>query len=326
MSKLNTTFAGLSLRNPLIVASSGLTSTPEKVASLCHAGVGAVVLKSIFEEQIMQETFHMSAHGGYAEAADYLTSYVRSHALNEYVRLIEESKKQADIPVIASINCYSPTEWVDYARTLAQAGADALEVNILSLQTEKTYRHGNYEQLHIDVLDNVKNAVNLPVILKLGTNFTNPVALIHQLYTHGASAVVLFNRPYQPDIDVEKMQYISADVFSTPAELPQRIRWTGITSLQVPRLDLAVSGGVRSGQDIVKSILAGATAVEVCSAIYQGGTPAIKEMISTLERWMIRHDYESIAQFKGLMNAQQAGGYTNFERTQFMKFFSSRED
>jgi dihydroorotate dehydrogenase (fumarate) len=318
-------FAGLSLRNPLIVASSGLTSTPERVASLDAAGVGAVVLKSIFEEQIMQETFRMGNHE-YAEAADYLTSYVRSHALTEYVRLIEESKKRVSIPVIASINCYSPTEWVDYARTLAKAGADALEVNILSLQTEKTYRHGTYEQLHLDVLDNVKHAVGLPVIMKLGNTFTNPVALVHQLFTHGANGVVLFNRPYQPDIDIEKLQYASGDVFSSPSELSNRIRWTGITSLQVPRIDLAISGGVHSGEDIVKSILAGATAVEVCSAIYQGGTPAIQQMLTTLDRWMTRHDMESIAQFKGQMNAQQAGGYTQFERTQFMKYFSSRED
>jgi dihydroorotate dehydrogenase (fumarate) len=325
MSKLDTTFAGLALRNPLIVASSGLTSTPEKVASLDKAGVGAVVLKSIFEEQIMQETYHMGSNG-YAEAADYLTSYVRSHALNEYVRLIEDSKKRTSIPVIASINCYSPTEWVDYARTLAQAGADALEVNILSLQTEKTYRPGTYEQLHLDVLDNVKHAIHLPVIMKLGTNLTNPVSLIHQLYTHGASGVVLFNRPYQPDINIEKMVYQSADVFSTRAELPHRIRWTGITSLQVPRLDIAISGGVHNGEDIVKSILAGATAVEVCSAIYQGGDIAIREMLATLSRWMDRKGYESVAAVKGLMNAQQAGGYTNFERTQFMKYFSSREE
>jgi dihydroorotate dehydrogenase (fumarate) len=325
MSKLDTTFAGLALRNPLIAASSGLTNTPEKVALLAEAGIGAVVLKSIFEEQIMQETYHMGS-SGYSEAADYLTSYVRSHALNEYVRLIEESKKRVGIPVIASINCYSPTEWVDYARTLAQAGADALEINILSVQTEKTYRAGTYEQLHLDVLDNVKSAVPLPVIMKLGTNFTNPVSLIHQLYTHGAAAVVLFNRPYQPDIDVEKMVYTSGDVFSTRSELPSRIRWTGITSLQVPQLDIAVSGGIHQGEDIVKSILAGAAAVEVCSALYQRSTPFIREALTTLGLWMDRKGYPTLASFKGLMNAQQAGGYTNFERTQFMKFFSSRED
>jgi dihydroorotate dehydrogenase (fumarate) len=325
MSTLHTTFAGLSLRNPLIVASSGLTSTPERVASLEQAGAGAVVLKSIFEEQIMQETFHMSGHG-YAEAADYLTSYVRSHALNEYVSLIQNTKKLVSIPVIASINCYSASEWVDYGRTLAQAGADALEVNLLSLQTEKTYRPGTYEQLHLDVLDSLHNAVSLPIIMKLGTNFTNPVSLIHQLWTHGAAAVVLFNRPYQPDIDIEKMTYVSGSVFSDPSELSHRIRWTGITSLQVPHLDLAVSGGVHRGEDIVKSILAGASAVEVCSAIYQGGAPVIKQMLETLERWMAHKEYESPSQFKGRMNAQQAGGYTNFERTQFMKYFSGREE
>ncbi len=325
MSILNTTFAGLSLRNPLIVASSGLTNTPEKVASLEQAGAGAVVLKSIFEEQILHEASRMGGNGS-GEADDYLASYVRSHALNEYVKLIEETKKRVSIPVIASINCYSTAEWAEYGRTLAQAGADALEVNILSLQTEKEYRPGTYEQLHIDVLDRLKMAVSLPIIVKLGTNLTNPVALIHELYTHGASAVVLFNRTYQPDIDIETLQYTSANVFSNPSELAQRIRWTGISSALVPQVDIAVSGGVQSGEDIVKSILAGAAAVEVCSAIYQGGASVVQEMLAAVEEWMGRKQYESIARFKGAMNGKQQDGYTHFERSQFMKYFSGRED
>jgi dihydroorotate dehydrogenase (fumarate) len=325
MSTLNTTFAGLSLRNPFIVASSGLTSTPEKVASLEQAGAGAVVLKSIFEEQIMQDTLHMNGNGS-NEADDYLATYVRSHALNEYVRLIEESKKRVSIPVIASINCYNAAEWVDYGRTLAQAGADAIEVNLLSLQTDKAYTAGSYEQLHVEILDSLKSAVSLPIIMKLGANLTNPVALIQQLYTHGAAAVVLFNRTYQPDIDIEKMQYTTGNVFSNPADLSQRLRWTGIATQQVPQLNIAISGGVHTGEDIVKSLLAGATAVEVCSAIYQGGNAAIQEMLTAVEQWMGRKQYDSIAQFQGAMSNGKVEGYTHFERTQFMKYFSGRED
>lgn len=325
MSILQTTFAGLTLRNPFIVASSGLTNTPEKVAALEQAGAGAVVLKSIFEEQINREALHLDGNGS-GEADDYLASYVRSHALNEYVKLIQEAKKRVSIPVIASINCYSAAEWVEYGRTLAEAGADAIEVNLLSLQTEKEYRAGSYEQLHVEVLDSLKAAVSLPIIVKLGSNFTNPVALIHQLYAHGAAAVVLFNRTYQPDIDIEKLQFTSGSVFSNEAELAQRIRWTGIASAQVPQIDVAVSGGVQRGEDIVKSILAGASAVEVCSAVYQGGDKVIREMLTVLEEWMGRKGYDAIARFKGALSAQEKNGYTYFERTQFMKYFSGREE
>jgi dihydroorotate dehydrogenase (fumarate) len=325
MSTLNTTFAGLSLRNPLIVASSGLTNTPEKVATLEQAGAGAVVLKSIFEEQIQKEILHMNDNGS-NEADDYLSTYVRSHALTEYVRLIQESKKRVSIPVIASINCFSASEWVNYARTLAQAGADAIEVNLLTLQTAKDYRAGSYEQLHVEVLDSLKSAVDLPIIMKLGANLTNPIALIQQLYAHGASAVVLFNRTYQPDIDIEKMEYTTGNVFSNPSDLSQRIRWAAIAAQQVPRLNLAVSGGVHTGEDMVKSLLAGAGAVEVCSAIYQGGDAAIQKMLTALEQWMGRKQYDSIEQFEGIMSKGVSYGYTYFERTQFMKYFSGKED
>ena len=191
MTQLKTTFAGLSLRNPIIISSSSLTNSAEKNKKLELAGAGAIVLKSVFEEQIMMEAHHMATYGS-PEGDDYLSTYVRSHALNEYISLIEQTKKLCTIPVIASINCFSNSEWTDFARTVEAAGADALEINILSLQTEKEYQYGSFEQRHIDIVSSIKKQISIPVIVKLGSNLTNPIALINQLYANGANAVVLF--------------------------------------------------------------------------------------------------------------------------------------
>ena len=191
MAQLKTTFAGLSLSNPIIISSSGLTDSSAKIKKLEEAGAGAVVLKSVFEEQIAMQAGSMQGYGS-PEANDYLGAYVRSHALNGHISLIKEAKDACGIPVIASINCYSSNEWVDFAKTLEEAGADALELNILSLQTEKDYEYGSFEQRHIDILKRIKAIVKVPVIMKLGNNLTNPVALINQLYANGADGVVLF--------------------------------------------------------------------------------------------------------------------------------------
>ena len=325
MAQLNTTFAGLKLKNPIIVGSSGLTNSVEKIQKLEQAGAGAVVLKSVFEEQINMQTGQMHGYGS-PEADDYLGVYVRSHALNEHISIIEEAKKTCTIPIIASINCYSDNECVDFARLMAQAGADALEINILALQTSKHYTFGAFEQQHIDILRHIKKAVNIPVIMKLGNNLTNPVALINQLYANGAAAVVLFNRFYQPDINIKDLTFRATNVMSSPNELANRIRWTAISSAEVPQIDYAISGGVHCGKGLIKSILAGATAVEVCSAIYQYGNKTIEEMKNELTTWMDENEYETIGQFKGKMNAAAAGEINPFERTQFMKYYSNHEE
>lgn len=325
MSQLKTTFAGLSLRNPIIISSSGLTNSAEKNKKLEMAGAGAIVLKSVFEEQIMMEAHHMAAYGS-PEENDYLGTYVRSHALNEYISLIEQTKKLCTIPVIASINCFSNSEWTDFARTVETAGADALEINILSLQTEREYAYGAFEQRHIDIVSSIRKQVSIPIIVKLGSNLTNPIALINQLYANGANAVVLFNRFYQPDINIDTMAYAAGEVFSTPADLANGLRWTAIASSQVPQADYAISGGVHDGKAIVKAILAGASAVELCSAVYQEGEQVIEEMANEVTQWMDRKGYKSIHEFKSSMNALSTGAASNpFERTQFMRYFSSKE-
>lgn len=324
MTQLKTTFAGLSLRNPIIISSSSLTNSAEKNKKLELAGAGAIVLKSVFEEQIMMEAHHMATYGS-PEGDDYLSTYVRSHALKEYISLIEETKKLCTIPVIASINCFSSSEWADFAHTVEMAGADALEINILSLQTEKDYQYGSFEQRHIDIVSNIKKQISIPIIVKLGTNLTNPIALINQLYANGANAVVLFNRFYQPDINIDTLTYAPGEIFSNPAELSNGLRWTAIASAQVPQMDYAISGGVHDGKAVVKAILAGASAVEVCSVIYQRGSQVIENMTLELGEWMNEQGYETVSEFKSSMNALSTGASNPFERTQFMKYFSSRE-
>lgn len=325
MVQLKTTFAGLTLENPIIISSSGLTNSVEKIKKLEEAGAGAVVLKSVFEEQINMQAGAMQGYGS-PEADDYLGTYVRSHALNEHINLIEQAKKACKIPVITSINCYSDSEWVDFAKMMENAGADALEINILTLQTEKDYTPGSFEQRHIDILRHIKKSVNIPVIMKLGSNFTNPIALINQLYANGAAAVVLFNRFYQPDINIETLTFTNTNIMSNPSELADRLRWTAIASAAVPQVDYAISGGVHCGKGVIKAILAGASAVEICSAIYQYGNKEIATMKNELKEWMESNGYDTLNQFKGKMNANAAGDINPFERTQFMKYYSNHQE
>ena len=237
MAQLTTTYAGLTLQNPIIISSSGLTNSAAKIKELEKSGAGAVVLKSVFEEQINMQAGNMQGYGS-PEADDYLGAYVRSHALNEHIALIQEAKKSCSIPIIASINCYTDSEWIDFAKQIEEAGADALEINILALQSDVQYKYGSIEQRHIDFLRHFKRVVKLPVIMKLGDNLTNPVTLIDQLYANGAAAVVLFNRFYQPDIDIEKMEHISGNVFSNASDLSKTLRWIGIASAMVDKIDM----------------------------------------------------------------------------------------
>lgn len=241
------------------------------------------------------------------------------------MNLIKETKKVCDIPVIASINCYQDADWIEFARKIEEAGADALEVNILALQTDIQYAYGSFEQRHIDILSHIRKTVNIPVIMKLGDNLTNPIALIDQLYANGAAAVVMFNRFYQPDIDIEKMAQSAGSVFSTDADLSKSLRWIGIASAAVSKLDYAASGGIHAPEGVVKAILAGASAVEICSALYQNSYAIIEEYVRFLSAWMERKGMENISQFKGMLNVSDLNGINTFERTQFLKYFSARK-
>ena len=197
-----------------------------------------------------------------------------------------------------------------------------MEINILALQTSLDYQYGEFERKHINILKLIKKEVKIPVIMKLGDNFTNPVALIHQLRAHGADGVVLFNRFYPTDINIDKVEQCSGKAFTTEADLSKPLRWTGIASAAISNYSFAVSGGVHNAAGVVKSILAGASAVEVCSAIYLKGNGIIKEMTDGLKEWMDTHTMDDISMFKGMLNMQYRNeGINTFERTQFLKYY-----
>ena len=324
MKKLDTTFAGLKLKNPFIVSSCNLTNSAEKNKKWEDAGAGAVVLKSLFEEEIEAQADWMN-EGAHAEELDYLQAYQRAHRLEEYLNLIKETKAVCTIPVIASINCFRLTGWTDFAKQMEQAGADAIELNIMSVVADVDYEYGAFEREHLKIVKKIKQMVNIPILVKLGKNLTNPLPLIHQLYANGASGIVMFNRMVTPDINLKTMSYGRGEVLGSSTDLYEPLRWIGLASDRIPKLTYAASGGVQDGESMVKALLVGASAVEVCSVLYKKGADAIQEMLQTLETWMEANNYEQIADFKGMMNAGKTGGGATFERTQFFKHYGKYE-
>jgi len=324
MNNIQTNFANLTLRNPIIVSSSSLTDSAEKNKKWSEAGAGAIVLKSLFEEQITSEAKHEGSNLDYhTEGLEYYDEYFKGHKLSEYLDLIKESKKVTDIPIIASINCYSDSSWIYFAKEIEAAGADAIEVNLLALPSSIDYQYGEFEQHHVDILKHLKDVVKLPIIMKLGRSLTSPVALAKQLRDAGASAVVLFNRYYQPDIDIYKLKHSSGSVLSSPSDFTEPLRWTGILSASIS-LNIAISGGVSSPEAVIKSILAGASAVEVCSALYKDGPAFLKAALNKLDEWMTQMKFKDIASFRSKLNVANVYGLNSFERSQFLRYFSEK--
>ena len=313
------------MKSPIIVSSSGLTSSVERIKKVAAAGAGAVVLKSLFEEQINYEVGNMSDGHDYPEAGDYIRTYARENSLGQYLSSIREAKEAVDIPVIASINCVSASEWIDFANKIQEAGADALELNIYFLPINKETDPREYEKTYLHLVSEVKKRTSLPLIIKLGNGFSNITWMVDQLYQRGAAAVVLFNRFYAPDINTDDLSFGSAEVLSTPAELRNSLRWIGIVSSQVDQLDLAASTGVHSGMAVVKQILAGAMAVQICSVLYRNGLDYIKDMTVEMLKWMEKNQYKSPDDFRGKMNYGSLDDPSVYERAQFMKFYSSMQ-
>ena len=318
-----TNFAGLELRNPIIIGSCGLTAQAASNKAFEQAGAGAVVLKSLFEENIARQTEMMTDEYAHSEASDYLQGYMGEHILSEYLSLIRESKRLCTIPIIASLSCYTDSERMRFAAEIEKAGADALELNMMTIRTSKDYCDGELEQSHIDILRHVRQTVRIPVIVKLGANISNPVALADRLRANGADAVVLFNRLYPTDIDIDKMEYTMSHPFTTAAELSNSLRWAGLVSAAVPQLPVAVSGGVHAWQDVVKSILAGASAVGGSSVIYGCGKEWIAPAVAALEKWQQEHSFDAPAAYCGRMNARQECSAEHLLRTQFLKYMGA---
>jgi dihydroorotate dehydrogenase (fumarate) len=305
MTKIfETTFAGLELSNPLIIASSGLTDTVNKNKELEKAGAGALTLKSLFEEQITGEA---------------------SREVNDYLKLIQDTKEHCSIPVIASINCYSDNFGMNFVHQMETAGADALEVNVSALNTELSQETDSIENTCIRIVQKLKETVNLPIIVKTGKYFSHLVNLVNCLYAAGASGIVLFNRFYPLDIEINKLQMTSGNVFSSSSEISDTLHWTGIINGRLPQVSIASSTGVHDWEDIIKCILSGASAVQICSTLYQNGNEIIAAMKRSMEEWMLGLGFHSIDAFKGKLNYAPVENPTLYERNQFLKYFSNRD-
>jgi dihydroorotate dehydrogenase (fumarate) len=325
MANLSTTYLGLNLKSPLVVSSSNLTASVERIKKFEEMGAGAVVLKSLFEEQILHEIGTMAQYSDYTEAADYLKHYVTANSVNSYLQLIREAKRAVGIPVIASINCMSASQWVTFASQIQEAGADALEVNVFMLPIDPHKTSAEYESIYTSLAEKLNRIISIPIAFKVGSHFTNPFAVIEKLWYLKIRGVVLFNRFFEPDFDINTLKVVPASIFSHPDDLRSSLRWVGMTSHLVPKIDISASTGVHDGEALVKMILAGASSVQVCSAIYMQGAKHIASMLGALSDWMDAKGFSSINEFKGKLNYGQIHDPALYERSQFMKYYSSFE-
>ena len=324
MTWSETTYAGLTLRNPLIVGSSGLTGSVKRNGEYAKAGAGAIVLKSLFEEHMEMQNDMLMRTEDAPGAEDYIRGYVKARQMEEYVSLIRETKKVCSIPVIASINCYRMDTWADFAARIQAAGADALELNVFYLYTSLTFRPGEVIDLYTSILRKVKAQVSIPVIMKIGKSFSNIPSLVNLLKLNGADGVVLFNRCFQPDIDIHSMKIVSGQTFSAHSDLSDTLRWTAFVSGKVPGISIAASTGVHEWEDAVKCLLAGASAVQLCSVLYTYQAKIIPQILNSMGDWMFRTKYESVGEFIGKLNFANIENPLLYERSQFLKHFSNR--
>lgn len=326
MKDLSTKYLGLELKNPVVVGSCGLTNSVEKIREFADNGAAAVVLKSLFEEQIEAEldANMESYHTDYPDAFDYIRGYTRGNALDDHLNLIRDCKKVVDIPIIGSINCVSGSEWVSFAESVEKAGADALEINVSLLPSNPKIKSEDTEKIYFDILAEVTAKVDIPVALKMSrysAGLANLVTRLSWSTENSVAGFVLFNRYYRPDIDIDKMEISTADIFSTPAEITESLRWIALLSGTVEK-DFAASTGVHDSEALIKQLLAGANAVQVVSALYNNGPSHIKTILAGLERWMDEKSFSSIDEFRGKLSYDSAENPAAYERIQFMKQFA----
>jgi dihydroorotate dehydrogenase (fumarate) len=323
MERLSTNYLGLNLKSPVIAGSSSITSSLSKMKEAEDSGAGAVIMKSLFEEQINYSIATTPGLTEYPESDDYIAFYTRSNAVDEYLGMIESAKKSLNIPVIPSINCISADSWIDFAKKVVSAGADALEVNVFFLPLSKKTTSQEAEALYYLLIERLKRSINIPVSIKIGSHFTNLLHLVDQFYNRGVEGVVMFNRFYEPDIDVDTMQLVPSSVFSSPEDRRYVLRWIALASGMDIKIDISASTGVYSGDDAIRYLLAGADTVQVCSALYKNGVSHIKTINGELLNWMDRKGYRSISEFRGILDYSHIEHPKQFERSQFMKYFSS---
>lgn len=328
MVNLETTYLGLKLKNPLVAASSGLTSSIEKIKELVDAGIGAIVLKSIFEEQINNEVTNVlksQPNNTYPEAEDYIKNYLRNNTVTKHLELVKKAKEAVDVPIIASVNCVSSVEWTSFAKEFEEAGADAIELNIFYVPTDRNEKPAILEQLYVDVLQKVKHKVSIPVSVKFGLNHSNIICMADKLKANGAAGIVMFNRFYEPDINLETLELTSSEVFSSPSDLRRSLRWVGIVSSSVSHLDIAASTGIHDGNAVIKQLLAGAQVTQLCSTLYINGAGRVTDILGELTAFMKKWNFRKIEDFRGRLSYKNIPDPMMYERSQFMKYFSGKK-
>jgi len=325
---LTTTYLGLKLKNPLIPSSSPLSRNLGSLKQMEDGGAAAIVLYSLFEEQISLESHtlnHYLTQGveSFPEALTYFpeaTEYDTGPV--EYLEQISKAKNSLDIPIIASLNGVSTGGWVKYARNIQEAGADALELNIYYLPTDPNLSGAEVEQIYLDVLKDVKQAVDMPVAMKLSPYFSALANMARQLDAGGADGLVLFNRFYQPDLDIENLEVVPHLLLSTSSELRLPLRWIAILYGRI-EADLALTTGIHTAEDVLKGLMAGACVTMVASELLRNGVGRIQEILVDLERWLVEYEYESVNQLQGSLSQINCAEPAAFERANYMRVLSS---
>ncbi len=326
---LSTTYLGLPLRTPLVVGAAWpLSEHVEQLQELERHGAAAVVLHSLFEEQIEQEQLDLNWHAShgaesYSEALSYLPeSAVMHEGQDLYLRLIEQARRWLQIPVIASLNGNRPGRWVETARRIEAAGAHALELNIYDLPTDPELTSEAIETQVEEIVREVRAEVRLPLAVKLSPYFTNLRAMVRRLAATGADGLVLFNRFYQPDIDIEELEVRPNLLLSTPHDLRLPLRWIALLHGREP-LDLIASGGVARGTDVVRLLMAGACATQLVAALLRHGPERLRGIEDELGTWLMEHDYSSLAELRGSMSQLRCANPGEYERAQYMRVLES---
>ena len=322
---LKTSYLGLDLKNPLIASSSRLTGDMRSIMQCIDNGIGAIVLKSLFEEQIRLEAESKTRAGSaneyyywFTEAKEKVVGLSLEENLDKYLKFVENVKEYSNVPVISSINCTTAEDWPQFASAIERAGADALELNIALFPFDLNVPSIDLEDLYVDILKSVKKEVHIPVSIKLGYYFTNLCSVANKLVASGADGLVLFNRYYRHDIDIDTQKVISENHMSSPDEIHIPMRWIGLLKGNDINCDIAASTGVHDFQGAIKQILAGADAVQLCSALYLHGIPYIKTMLKEMENWMEKNHFSSVDAFRGkALDSQTIDA--SFERVQFLR-------
>lgn len=320
-----TKYLGLELKSPIIVGSCGLTADVDKMVQMEQAGAGALVVKSVFEEQIIYDikrnTHIVAPTDNYGDSYEYIAMHVADDSLEKHFRMIREAKQRLTIPVIGSINCFSYENWLTYAKKFEEVGCDALELNMAILPYETTLSVDDVDRTYNQIINTLRKSVKIPISIKVGVYFTDMAKQMQQLSWMGIQGVTMFNKSVEVDIDIENETMKTASYLSTPEDMYNTLRWIAILSKKM-RCDLSASTGVYTADDVVKMLLAGATSVQVVSCLYKNGIDTLRELNEGLQRWMEKKGYDSIAKFRGKLAVQPTDKASVALRTQFMKYFA----